>query len=189
MLHEVTMEGLEPHTVYYYKVGILHDATFSEGEMVLDYDEVLQTVVWSDVHSFDSPIPTKNSNSNDQFTFLVYADQGAMGYGNGDGGERTSLWAEREMNKHNIRSVHHIGDLSYANGASHAWDQWLDMVSVFSTRVPLMVAVGNHEYDHTNGGEDGKDPSGVKTPGGFMPRWGDFGTDSNGECGVPMAKK
>ena len=46
-----------------------------------------------------------------------------------------------------------------------------------------MVGIGNHEQDHEVGGE--KDPSGA--PGeGFHPKWGNYGTDSGGECGVPM---
>ena len=113
-----------------------------------------------------------------------------MGYGNDDGGVRTSKWARREIESNHIRSIHHIGDLGYAQGVGHMWDKWLDMVSVFSTSVPLMIGVGNHEYDHTSGGgNNGKDPSGVTTPGGFKPNWGDFGDDSNGECGVPVAKR
>ena len=49
--------------------------------------------------------------------------------------------------------------------------------------MPYMVSIGNHEQDHTSGGE--KDPSGA--PGqGFHPYWGNFGDDSGGECGVPM---
>ena len=83
-----------------------------------------------------------------------------------------------------------IDDLSSSlnQGAGHVWDAWLDMVSIFSTTVPLMIGVGNHEYDHTGGGHD-KDPSGVKTPGGYMPKWGNFGDDSGGECGVPTSKR
>ena len=46
-----------------------------------------------------------------------------------------------------------------------------------------MVGIGNHEQDHTVGGE--KDPSGAKGEG-FHPSWGNYGGDSGGECGVPM---
>jgi hypothetical protein len=62
------------------------------------------------------------------------------------------------------------------------------MVDTFSRNLPLMPAIGNHEYDHVNGGK-GKDPSGVDTDNGFQPSWGDFMDDSGGECGVPMAKR
>mmetsp|Transcript_18585 Transcript_18585/g.22772 ORF Transcript_18585/g.22772 Transcript_18585/m.22772 type:complete len:764 (-) Transcript_18585:40-2331(-) len=203
MLHSVTMENLEPDTKYYYKVGVLKKSDSVKGDISNENESELlyKDVVWSAVYSFNSPISTtpsslvqetklsENDSSSYPFTFLVYADQGAMGYGNNDGGDRTSSWSNREIEMNNIRSVHHFGDLSYAQGAGHMWDTWLDMVSVFSAKVPLMVGIGNHEYDHTDGGQDGKDPSGIKTKGGFRPRWGDFATDSNGECGVPVAKR
>jgi hypothetical protein len=102
---------------------------------------------------------------------------------------RVTHWTEHEVNQNQIRLVHHFGDLSYAQGVGHIWDQWLDMVSAFSTTVPLMIGIGNHEYDHTAGGENGKDPSGLVTPSGFSPGWGDMGNDSNGECGVPASKR
>ena len=55
-----------------------------------------------------------------------------------------------------------------------------------------MVSVGNHEYDHSSGGQN--DPSGApgmtlimiclthihSTGNGFKPTWGDYGDDSNG---------
>ena len=47
-----------------------------------------------------------------------------------------------------------------------------------------MIGIGNHEYDHTIGGEH--DPSHAEGPGGFRPSWFNGGDDSGGECGVPM---
>lgn len=87
-----------------------------------------------------------------------------------------------------INSIHHIGDLSYACGAGHIWDAFMDMIQPFAARVPMMVGVGNKEYDHTAGGK-GKDPSGMETEFGFQPTWGTFGTASGGECGVPISKR
>lgn len=69
---------------------------------------------------------------------------------------------------------------------AYIWDQWHHIVEPFATMVPYMVGIGNHEQDHTEGGE--KDPS--HAPGnGFHPWWAgpfEFGHDSYGECGVPM---
>jgi len=42
----------------------------------------------------------------------------------------------------------------------------------------------NHEYDHTVGT---RDPSGAGL--GFHPEWGNFGGDSNGECGVHVVNR
>jgi len=39
----------------------------------------------------------------------------------------------------------HSGDISYANGIQKYWDVWGNMVVQFSSQVPWMVAVGNHE--------------------------------------------
>ena len=126
--------------------------------------------------------------------YLVYGDQGfdgGDGWSAGAAGVTTAIAQELvdSQQEARIRSIHHIGDLSYAQGAAHQWDQWFHMIQAFSTRVPLMVAVGNHEYDHELGGDRGKDPSGVTTDNGFHPDWGNFANDSGGECGVPVAKR
>lgn len=42
------------------------------------------------------------------------------------------------------------------------------------------------EYDHMAGGEN--DPSGADGQG-FHPSWGNYGSDSGGECGVPMVHR
>ena len=175
MLHVVTLTHLEPNTTYYYKVASKH-----EGEL---------NPLWSETYSFVSP-PEVKANS-EPFSYIVYGDQGCPSLGWGKGGAWTAAMAIREIENPQgfpaIRAVHHFGDLSYARGAAHIWDEWLNMISPFTTRVPLMVSVGNHEYDHTKGGEKGKDPSGVPTPGGYRPKWGNFDKDSGGECGVPTA--
>lgn len=185
LLHSVTMVDLEPDSRYYYKVGLLDR---DEAKNMLDFED---QVVWSDVNSFQSPLSPGMDKTRDgkPLTLIVYADQGISGYGNEDDGDRIATFTQREVEENGIRVVHHFGDLSYAQGASHIWDIWLDMVSRFATSVPLMVGVGNHEYDHVAGGGIGRDPSGVITSGGYNPEWGNFGTDSNGECGVPTSKR
>jgi acid phosphatase type 7 len=161
----------------------------------------------SDVYNFTSSLVRGDAQP---FSYLVYGDQGCPADGWGVGSQWTAAMTAREVgsggssrsrsrhttgtglrgaNPFPIRSVHHFGDLSYARGAAHIWDEWFQMIQVFSAHVPLMVGVGNHEYDHTSGGENGKDPSGVVDPHGFMPPWGNFGDDSGGECGVPTAKR
>ena len=173
-LHVVTLTHLEPNTTYYYQVGLDEHGT----------------TTWSPSFSSFVSAPEVKADS-ESFSYVVYGDQGCPSDGWGDGGAWTAAMTAREVdglsNRLPIRAVHHMGDLSYARGAAHIWDEWLHMISSFTTRVPLMISVGNHEYDHTKGGENGKDPSGVKTPGGYKPVWGNFGRDSGGECGVPTA--
>merc|ERR1740130_2558684 len=84
------------------------------------------------------------------------------------------------------RLVVHFGDLSYARGVGFVWDVWGNQISEIARKVPYMVSLGNHEYDHDSGGD--KDPSGAAGTG-FHPTWGNYGDDSAGECGVPVVKR
>ncbi|GER43662.1 purple acid phosphatase 27 [Striga asiatica] len=67
----------------------------------------------------------------------------------------------------NIDIVFHIGDLAYSNGYISQWDQFTAQVEPIASKVPYMVASGNHERDWPGSG------SFYDTP------------DSGGECGVP----
>ena len=199
LLHSVTFTNLDEDVKYFYRVGlmIVGNNTDPRDRSRLGNRSGMSEVVWSDVFHFQSPIlpgrTTTRMNGEDgkevPLKFIVYADQGVPGYDPGNDGNRMMRFVEREVRLNGIRAVHHFGDLSYARGAGHIWDLWLEMVSVFATEVPLMIGVGNHEYDHTDGGGDGKDPSGVVNPEGFSPEWGNFLTDSGGECGVPTSKR
>jgi Calcineurin-like phosphoesterase/Purple acid Phosphatase, N-terminal domain len=182
-LHTVVLDELLSNTAYEYRVGI----------------ETGQGIVWSSgTYHFTTAIPAGDDSS--EFTFLVYGDQGCPSTGWEDG----TLWmqgmASRELHLFNtssssynnsnvVRMIHHVGDLSYAQGAAHIWDAWFDMIQPMSRYVPIMIAIGNHEYDHMAGGGTNKDPSHITTESGFMPVWGNFGNDSGGECGVPTSKR
>ena len=178
-LHTVKVTNLEPHTEYVYRVGL----GFGQG------------VKWGDkyreFHSSPPPGTRSPSPSKPALTFLALADQGCPDPNqkrNHDHSQNVTQLIISLINNQTIDSVHHPGDLSYANGAAHLWDVWTDMIEPYASHVPLMVGVGNHEYDHSKGGGDGKDPSGVKTENGFQPSWGNFG-NVGGECGVPVSKR
>lgn len=187
MLHTVTMSDLQPDTKYYYKVGILLDPIEKD-------NVILKNVVWSDIFSFHSPIPVGAAtinidNEEKPMTIIAYADQGIQGYGNYNNADRVALFTDREVENHSIAAIHHFGDLAYAQGSGHTWDAWFDMIEPFAAQVPLMIGIGNHEYDYLHGGiRTRKDPSGLRS-NGYHPRWGNFGPDSNGECGVPTSKR
>jgi hypothetical protein len=123
MIHTIELINLQPNTYYTYKVG----STFGQG------------VAWSDTFVFKS-LPLVGDDS-EPYTYVVYGDQGCPSLGWGQGSEWTSAMVARDPD---IRAVHHFGDLSYARGAAHIWEEWLAVVEVFATRVPLMIAVGNH---------------------------------------------
>ena len=167
MLHVVALTNLKQDTNYQYKVGLASG----------------QGIVWSDTFQFHSAPAVGDTK---EFSYVVYGDQGCPSVGWGMGGSWTAAMAAREPS---IRAIHHFGDLSYARGAAHIWDEWFHMIETFASKVPLMIGVGNHEYDHMAGGENGKDPSGLNSSHGFMPEWGNFGDDSGGECGVPTARR
>ena len=196
-LHTVVLNELKSNQVYAYRVGLLtgQGVTWapSEEDHTGGGGGGLRT------YNFTAPLAPGDGQS---FSYLVYGDQGCPARGWGMGGAWTSAMAAREVHApvqasfsdkgrttQGIRAVHHFGDLSYAQGAAHIWDEWFAMIQPFSVYVPLMVAVGNHEYDHVAGGGPGKDPSGVDTPHGYQPTWGNFHNDSGGECGVPTAKR
>lgn len=166
-LHAVTLEGLKADAEYDYAVG----ASTGQG------------IAWSDPVTFRTP-PAVGSNAK-SFSYLVYGDQGRPAGGK----DLLKSLVAREVDggsKSNVVSVHHLGGLSLARGDGKAWDDWFDMISPLSVRVPIMIAVGNDEYDHASS-TDKKDPSGVTTP--FAPSWGNMDNDSGGECGVPASKR
>ncbi|KAL7473161.1 hypothetical protein ACHAXS_013556 [Conticribra weissflogii] len=173
-LHTVKVTGLDPNTDYLYRVGVATG----------------QGIKWSDYFAFRSSLPP--GPTAEPLTFLAFGDQGCEDWNNITSGAPNVTKLITHMIDHEnitINSIHHLGDLSYAMGAAHIWDEWFNMIQPYASRVPLMVGVGNHEYDHTAGGGGGKDPSGSMTEYGFEPAWGNFGDDSFGECGVPVSKR
>ncbi|XP_055822635.1 nucleotide pyrophosphatase/phosphodiesterase-like [Solanum dulcamara] len=67
----------------------------------------------------------------------------------------------------NIDAVFLIGDLPYANGYISKWDHFTAQVEPITSRVPFMIASGNHERTWENSGSIYN------------------GLESGGECGVP----
>ena len=157
MLHVVELSNLETNRSYWYQVAVMKMATKNpESEEDNDDDLVINNAVWSDRYFFLSPPPVGAHTGEDgeevasstmPFSYAVYGDQGCPESGWGyDGGVAVSNAIGKEASKSEvpIRSVHHIGDLAYSNGAGHVWDEWFRILTPFSTMIPLMVGVGNH---------------------------------------------
>jgi hypothetical protein len=68
--------------------------------------------------------------------------------------------------------VLHVGDISYANGDPDIWDSFMDGIQPIASRVPYMVAIGNHEYGYRKGSGAMVDPSGAAGP--YQPSWGEL---------------
>ena len=166
-IYTVIADKLAPDTVYYYRFGCV-DCNSSANATET------QESMMSDEYHFK----TSSNDSKKDFQFIMYGDQGT--YTNA-----YSVISNIESILDSIDLILHIGDISYAWGNGYTWEIWSNMVSNIASHVPYMISVGNHEYDHTSGCNNGKnDLSGVGGDG-YHPIWGNQGDDSNGECGAP----
>ncbi|CAK9330298.1 unnamed protein product [Citrullus colocynthis] len=152
--HTSFLQNLWPNSVYTYRMG---------------HRLLSGSYIWSKSYSFkSSPHPGEESLQR----VIIFGD---MGKGQRDGSNEYSNYQPGALNTtdqlikdlDNIDIVFHIGDLSYANGYLSEWDQFTAQVQPIASRVPYMVASGNHERDWPN-------------TGSFYANM-----DSGGECGVP----
>jgi hypothetical protein len=90
-----------------------------------------------------------------------------------------SLGLAADAAERKIDAVFVFGDLSYAMGYASVWDEWLDQIEGFASRVPLLTNMGNHEYDSTT---DAWAQQPHLVPDLYL------GPDSGGECGVPATR-
>lgn len=68
----------------------------------------------------------------------------------GRGAQAKAVWAAIERAAPSMVIIG--GDISYAHGRSAVWDEWFALVSPLASRIPVMVAFGNHEsYCQTDG--------------------------------------
>ncbi|KAI4386410.1 hypothetical protein MLD38_004342 [Melastoma candidum] len=152
-IHTSFMRDLWPNRVYIYQLG----HKLSNGSFV-----------WSKEYSFNgSPYPGENSVQR----VIIFGD---MGKGEADGSNEYNNYQQGSLNTtrqlirdlENYDIVFHIGDICYANGYVSQWDQFTAQIEPIASRVPYMIASGNHERD--------------------WPGTGSFygNTDSGGECGV-----
>lgn len=163
-IHTVTITGLEPNSFYFYKCGNEYES-------------------WSDVlwlrTNPSSENYTDSETSEINTKWIIYGDMGVRGP---PASQSTATRVTNEVAS-GSQLVLHIGDISYARGYAYIWEQFFTLIESIASHVPYMINIGNHEYDHTTGGQN--DPSGA-TGNGFHPIWGNYGDDSSGECSVPM---
>ncbi|CAL0319855.1 unnamed protein product [Lupinus luteus] len=152
-IHTSFLKELWPNQRYTYRLGhILSNGSY----------------VKSKKYSFKgAPYPGQNSLQR----VIIFGD---MGKAERDGSNEYANYQPGSLNTtdqlikdlDNYDIVFHIGDLPYANGYISQWDQFTAQVQKITSRVPYMIASGNHERDWPNSG------SFFDTP------------DSGGECGV-----
>lgn len=152
-IHTSFLKDLWPNSLYTYKLG---------------HKLLNGTYVWSDMRQFKaSPYPGQNSLQR----VIIFGDMGkdeADGSNEYNNFQRASLNTTKQLidDLKNFDIVFHIGDICYANGYLSQWDQFTSQVEPIASRVPYMIASGNHERD--------------------WPGSGSFyeNNDSGGECGV-----
>jgi hypothetical protein len=143
-MHTILLNDLHPSTTYFYRVGTNEDG-------------------WSPVVSFTN----RPANKDTEVTLIAYGDMGLSPVA--PGANSTIARVRARVMSTNITCLLHIGDISYSRGIGALWDAFMTQIGPTASRVPYMVSIGNHEYDHATGGD--KDPSGASGPGGFRPAW------------------
>ncbi|XP_065180003.1 uncharacterized protein LOC135810439 [Sycon ciliatum] len=132
-IYSAALANLKPATNYSYWFGI----------------DKANTGGMSPVHWFLSP---KLSASNAHI--VATADMGAWGGSNPKVDEWQSpipTIMQRILTVSDTKPVDLVaiyGDLSYANGEGHVWERYFYRLEPVATRIPLHVAIGNHEYDY-----------------------------------------
>ncbi|CAN6167567.1 unnamed protein product [Urochloa humidicola] len=153
-IHTAFLKDLWPNREYVYQIG--HE--LPDGTVVRGKSSTFRA----------SPFPGQDSLQR----VVVFGD---MGLGQEDGTNELAgfqpgaqVTTDRLIKDlPNYDAVFHIGDLSYANGFLAQWDQFTAQIEPIASKVPYMVASGNHERTFHD-------------TGGFY-----NGNDSRGECGVP----
>ncbi len=143
-MHTMLLEDLRPSTRYYYRVG-----TDEHG--------------WSAIYLFTN----RPANKEEAVNLIAYGDMGLSPVE--PGAQSTIERVTARVMSVNFTCLLHIGDISYARGTGALWDAFMTQIEPIAARIPYMAGIGNHEYDHVEGGE--KDPSGAPEPGGFRPGW------------------
>ncbi|GBC92010.1 Alkaline phosphatase [bacterium HR15] len=120
---------------YSLQTGILHEATLTN----LQPDTLYYYRVGDPQNGF-SPIYTFRTAPvyPRPFLFTAFGDHGTR-----------SVSRQNTQNVINLNpDFHlHLGDLSYANGVQTVWDTYLDQVEPLTRQIPMMITLGNHEWE------------------------------------------
>jgi len=140
-LHTVEMDNLLPQHNYQYRIGYNEDADSG------------RKATWSKWIEFQAGSPKRVgsnrmgegviSDSVEEGVAAVYADYGLKNDVSMKHVTRESLGRNKD-----IDYVLHIGDIAYNlfDNDSAVGNEFMQLVSNYSSRLPLMVAAGNHEH-------------------------------------------
>jgi len=126
-VHEVTLEGLAPDTVYHYRVG--------------------SPMGWSEDFSFRSP-PRPDGCT--PFSFVALGDNRSD-----DDRGPSPKWAGilGEAIQDDPAFVINTGDLVRAGEEANQWGVFLEETAAHAAYVPLLPSIGNHDNDSVEGDE------------------------------------
>lgn len=134
--------------------------------------------------------PQKNGRDS-ALRFVAFGDMGAPTARKCPGSLGTIQTLSGEVGEVDI--IFHNGDIAYADGSNEIWDSFQEAIEPIASSVPYALSVGNHEYDWIPDSEKTRrisqvvDASGLSDP--YLPDWGNFGSDSRGECGYPLKNR
>jgi hypothetical protein len=124
------------------------------------------------------------SGPKDSISFIAYGDMGAQGKKI----VMASATVETALEEHlrdPLDFILHVGDISYGDGRPKQWESFMSQIEPVAQAVPYMVAIGNHDYGYDLGDSPSNDLSGANGP--YRPSWGNYGSESAGECGAMTA--
>eukprot|EP01139_Manchomonas_bermudensis_P018992 Amastigsp_a676288_29.p1 type:complete len:534 gc:universal Amastigsp_a676288_29:310-1911(+) len=115
-LHRVLVDDLSPGTKYFYSVG----------------DGQNMSAVF---HFKTAPAPNAARGIN----MLLVGDMGVLH------SNETMLAMASDVASGEFDFVHHLGDVSYAEGFQPVWDEFMRRIEPIAAYVPYVVSVGNHD--------------------------------------------
>ncbi|GIL47011.1 hypothetical protein Vafri_3850 [Volvox africanus] len=160
-MHTAVMSDLEPGALYWYSLGN-RDSTWT----------------------FRAP---PRADADQRLSFIAFGD---MGESNVKARKIPKAAATvkaiaAEIDRRPVDLILHVGDLAYADGKFKVWDSFMAQIEPLASRIPYMIGIGNHEAGPCSSGND-LDPSGE---GPYQPDWGNYGSESGGECGAMAAHR
>ncbi|KAL3501509.1 hypothetical protein ACH5RR_035958 [Cinchona calisaya] len=131
-IHTSFLKELWPNSQYTYKLG---------------HRLLNGKYIWSQTYEFRAP-PYPGQNSVQRVVIFgdmgKYEIDGSNDYNNFQPGSlNTTLQLIKDIK--NIDIVFHIRDICYSSGYISQWDQFTSQIEPIASRVPYMIASGNHE--------------------------------------------
>jgi len=127
-IHTATITGLQPNTMYWYRVG---DPTAKN---------LYNTAMNIPELYFTTPPPNGGNTTSGTLKIAVYADMGATDASNPVISRLVEL---KELNKLDL--ILHNGDISYADGYESLNDRFMRKIEPIAAFVPYQTVPGNHE--------------------------------------------